>query len=78
MTDYKNLLRTIDHKHTHADRCEICDKIEAMTQKQAKKECEKIGICKCGRLLPQPVLEDRGQSHSELITYCQCGRTYNG
>lgn len=30
----------------------------------------------CFRELPQPIKEDRGEGNYELVTYCNCGRTY--
>ena len=36
-------------------------------------------ICQeCFRYLPPPAREQRGDHHSELVTYCPCGATYTG
>lgn len=35
-------------------------------------------ICEdCGRELPKPVYEDRGNGFKEAVIYCKCGATYH-
>lgn len=47
--------------------------------KISREQCLKEGVCpECLRELPPPVREDRGEGHSELITYCPCGATFTG
>lgn len=48
-------------------------------QKYGKQWVDEENRCvECGRELPAPISEDRGEGHSELITYCKCGETYTG
>ena len=45
--------------------------------KTTKESLLKNNCCpNCGGNLQMPTLEDRGESHSELITYCSCGAVY--
>jgi len=57
----------------HDGYCPNCKKQTIGEVREADEICPE-----CGAKLPPSVREQRGDYHSELVTYCPCGATYTG